>query len=847
MSKRFYPGQETPGMSARERKHRELVRQAAAECMVLLENDGILPLKPGAKLALFGRGARRTIKGGTGSGDVNSRDTVSVDQGLRAAGFEIVNTSDLDAFDVAFVEAEKQCEVEIYAAAGPERDAMKMYQAHASMTPKLPEDFSFVTEFLSRIGWAPKVKKTVQVTVSVKDPEVDAGIFVLSRISGEGVDRYAIPGDYYLTPLEKEEMKLAQAVCGKLIVVLNVGGIIDLSFLDEIPAAAVVLMGQAGVEGGNSLADVLSGKVNPSGHLTDTWAYRYEDYPSSEHFSHQDGNLLEEFYTDGIYVGYRYFDTFGVKPRYPFGYGLSYTTFSREFIGITAEGTEIAVRVMVRNTGKVPGRQVLQLYVACPACPQGKEAKRLVAFGKTRELAPGEGEELTLRFSPESLTSFRGGAFVLDPGDYLVMPGFSGEDTDVAARLTLKEATAVRKVHWICELLVSLREIRPEVAPARAADPALPALALETVLPALLLAVEEEEKAPKAAPLLEKGWEIASRMTPEEKTRLVVGVSHNRDVIGAAAFSVPGAAGETAEFPEKGIPAMVLADGPAGLRLQKQYEINPENGEIYGMTRFEVMENRFFGKMKHHEGAVSRYQFATAIPVGFLLAQSFDPALLGKMGELIAEEMREFGVAVWLAPGMNIHRNPLCGRNFEYYSEDPLVSGIMAAAITRGVQKDGDLATCIKHYACNNQEEDRFHVTANVSERALREIYLKGFEIAVRTAQPWSIMTSYNRVNGVHSANSRDLCTVVAREEWGFKGFIMTDWTTTNGGHGSSAAKCILAGNDLVMPGTEGDRKEILAALKGDHDRPLPEEKLTESAARLIGAALLLGKRESRQ
>ena len=209
---------------------------------------------------------------------------------------------------------------------------------------------------------------------------------------------------------------------------------------------------------------------------------------------------------------------------------------------------------------------------------------------------------------------------------------------------------------------------------------------------------------------------------------------------------------------------------------------------------------------------------------------------------MIAEEMREFGVSVWLAPGMNIHRNPLCGRNFEYFSEDPLVSGIMAAAITRGVQKQGDLSVCIKHFACNNQEEDRFHVTAVISQRALREIYLKGFEIAIRTAQPMSIMTSYNRINSVHTANSHDLCTVLAREEWGFGGFIMTDWTTTNGGHGSSAAKCILAGNDLVMPGTESDRRDIARALQGDHDRRLPEEKLTESAARLIGAALKTGR-----
>ena len=282
---------------------------------------------------------------------------------------------------------------------------------------------------------------------------------------------------------------------------------------------------------------------------------------------------------------------------------------------------------------------------------------------------------------------------------------------------------------------------------------------------------------------------------------------------------------------------MVLADGPAGVRVQPQYEIDPESGEIYRLDRFATLENRFFGKLESHEGALKRYQFATAIPVGTLLAQSFDSALLEEVGAMIADELKAFNVRIWLAPGMNIHRNPLCGRNFEYYSEDPLVSGVMAAAITQGVQRAPGLGVSIKHFASNNQEDDRIHTTAIISERALREIYLKGFEIAVRTAQPMTIMTSYNRVNGVHAANSRDLCTTAARKEWGFEGFIMTDWTTTNAGHGSSAAKCVLAGNDLVMPGRESDRAEILAALHGERAPKLPEEALNEAAARIIRAA----------
>ncbi len=828
MSNRIYSGQKTTAVSEREARNRQTARWAAAQGMVLLENDGILPLKPGMKLALFGMGARHTIKGGTGSGDVNSRDFVSVDQGLRAAGYEIVNSADLDAFDAAYDEAVKAWHASIYEAAGPEKDFLKMYTAHSSTRPKIPEGLPFDRKACA---------------------SADAGIFVLSRTAGEGADRYDREGDYYLTREERETLRRACDACGKVIVVLNVGGVVDLGFTEEYPVAALVLMGQAGVEGGSALADVLGGKVNPSGRLTDSWAYRYGDYPSSANFSHQNGDVLQEFYTDGIYVGYRYFDSFGVKPRYPFGYGLSYTTFARAFKAVSVDGDTVTVMVSVRNTGTVSGREVVQAYVSCPAEAQKKELKRLVAFAKTKELAPGGEVELKLTFRADSLASFFRGGWVMEQGEYILLTGSSAADCVPAARLTLKETVRLKELTPICELLDSLPEIVPETDDARKALEAQSANTPEIAIDSAVKAAAEQKAEKRTDPLLERGRAIAEKLTAEQKIQLVIGANKARgkEVIGAASVSIPGAAGETTAFPEHGVPGMTLADGPAGLRLQKHYEINPEDGEIYKLSRIENLESRIFKTMKTHPGADNRYQFTTAIPVGTLLAQSFDPAVLEKLGELIAEEMRIFGIAVWLAPGMNIHRNPLCGRNFEYYSEDPLVSGIMAAAICRGVEKQGDLAACIKHFACNNQEEDRFHVTANISQRALREIYLKGFEIAVKTAHPMSIMTSYNRINSVHTANSRDLCTVTAREEWGFTGFIMTDWTTTNMGHGSSAAKCILAGNDLIMPGSEADKEEIAAALRGDHDRPLPEEKLTESAARLIGAALQTGRSPEEQ
>ena len=822
---RWYPGQTDERVTERELYGRKIARQAAADGMVLLENNGILPLKAGAKLALFGFGARHTIKGGTGSGDVNSRNTVSVDAGLRAAGYEIINSSWLDEFDRLYSTALEDWEKAVYEAAGPDRDFWKFYEAHVRLSPKAP-DVPIPAESL----------KTA-----------DAAVFVISRTSGEGADRKDEKGDYYLTDGEQAQLAEICASGRPVIVVLNVGGIIDLSFMDKSGIAALVLMGQAGSESGNALADVLSGRVNPSGRLTDTWALRYEDYPSSAGFSWRNNNLIEEYYEDGIYVGYRYFDSFGVKPRYPFGYGLSYTSFEETPLRALAAGSSVSVDIRVRNSGTVPGRHSVLLFAACPDTEQAKEYRRLVAFGKTAVLEPEAEETLTLSFDLASLSSYRipKAAWYLEKGNYILLL----DGNAPVCRLTLKATENIRQVTNICEQLDSLCEIEPteEMRAARErflASLRFPLADIAIDDPAAVLAARRtlppEAPAPDPA-LLARAKEIASGMTDSEKALLVVGARSmaSGEVIGAAAHTLPGAAGETVAFPQYGIPPMILADGPAGLRIESRYEIDPATGSVYRYAdRMEMLENRFFGKFHAHEGAETRWQFATAIPVGTLLAQSFDTALVETVGEMIAGEMKEFGATVWLAPGMNIHRNPLCGRNFEYFSEDPFVSGQIAAAITRSVQKGGFAGVSVKHYAGNNQEDNRMHVTDIISERALREIYLKGFEIAVTTAQPRTIMTSYNRINGVHSANSYDLCTTVARKEWGFAGYIMTDWTTTNRKNGSSAAKCIAAGNDLVMPGTDNDCREILSALHEEKGLRLAPEKLDESVTRLIYAAL---------
>ena len=378
----------TTEVTERERAGREISRRCATEGMVLLKNDNMLPLAAGMKIALFGQGATQTIKGGTGSGDVNSRNTVSLRDGLRNAGYQLVNEAWLDQYETSYRESMNRWYASLFEAAGPERNVEKFYHAHSATHPELPE-------------------------MEIREADVqdaEAVIYVISRNSGEGADRRAEPGDYELDEKEQKELETLAEIGKPLVVVLNVGGVMDLSFLDEMRVDALLLMSQAGCESGNAAADVLSGKVNPSGRLTDSWAYRYEDYPSSEHFSHRNGDVLQEFYTDGIYVGYRYFDSFGVKPRYPFGFGRSYTTFEQECRSVKADGEEILVSVAVRNTGRVSGRQVIQAYVSCPAAEQKKELKRLAAFAKTKELAPAEEEILEMRFSAERLAADRPGS-----------------------------------------------------------------------------------------------------------------------------------------------------------------------------------------------------------------------------------------------------------------------------------------------------------------------------------------------------------------------------------------------------------------------------------------------------
>lgn len=823
---RGFSGTLNPEISDREKDHGRLARRAAAEGMVLLENNGVLPLAEGTPVALYGGGARYTIKGGTGSGSVNNRRNVNVDEGLRNAGLKITTDAWLDRYDAVYEQNRAEWMQSIYQMSEP-GDFFSLYNAYSAHPMPMPGGGELIRT------------------------RAETAIYVVSRVSGESADRHAKKGDYYLSETEEEELTALSDLYPNLILILNVGGVMDLSFLEKISVAALLVMSQAGMEGGNALGDVLTGKVNPCGRLTDTWAYHYEDYPCWDTFSHNNGNLYEEVYAEGIYVGYRYFDSFLVKPRYPFGFGRSYTAFSMMCEEIRVDGEEVIARVRVTNEGDLPGKQVIQLYAACPPGKRPKERKRLAAFGKTELLAPGACGMLTLTFSLELLESYDTGhsSYYLDGGMYGLFLGENAEACRLAGKLTLRERVVLQKLSPICPLQDALKELVPGKAAEEAWQNDLRALYQEEQVICITIdaAVErlrkrlDERQMPEADNSCPEAGEILQKMTRHQKARLVCGQpsAGSSEVIGAAAVHVPGAAGETTTGLEHlGIGELILADGPAGLRLQQQYEENPEDGTIYQLSRYEALQNRFFGTQFLHEGAVAHYQFCSAIPVGTLLAQTFDTALMKEIGMLIGREMKEFGVTLWLAPGMNIHRNPLCGRNFEYYSEDPVVSGFMAAAITEGVQSFDGIGTTIKHFAGNNQEDNRMGVTDIVSERALREIYLKGFELAVKAAQPMAIMTAYTKINGIHAANNYDLCTVAARREWGFDGIIMTDWLTTNDGHGASAVKCIQAGNDLIMPGNESDIREICEGLEGERDLYLEEKDLDRCALRILKTIL---------
>lgn len=651
--------------------------------------------------------------------------------------------------------------------------------------------------------------------LSKKEGEITS-IYVIARQAGESADRKLEKGDYYLSEVEEKNLSFLADKYKKILLVINCGGILDMSVLDKVQGIGAVLhFVQGGEEGGNAFADVVTGKVTPSGKLTDTWARDYEDYPCAKDFGAL-GDVLNQDYKEGVYVGYRWFDANEIVPRWPFGFGMSYTDFVIKAEDIKATGSKVTVTARVRNEGKsFSGKEVVQLYIAKPNGKLLKERKALAAFSKTGLLAPGEEEVCRLSFDLSDCTSYdeQTACKILEAGEYGLYIGSDSRRNELCGVLTLAQTVIIEKLTNILPLKKDFVEFIPKEKETLYPNEVKHLVIQEGAFTRKNISYDAVKMVFKS----EQAKNHLKNLTDKELIELCVGAGFS----GLGYNVTPTTVGRTSiNLMKKGIPNVNFSDGPAGINLC------PKNAYTkHGMPKYidEIPKDWQWGWIRKMEPIVLAkpgkgyrvYQYMTCFPAVTLQAQTWNPDLIEKVGEAIGTEMVETGITLWLAPGMNIHRNPLCGRNFEYYSEDPLVSGIMASAVTRGVQSHKGLGVTIKHFCCNNQEDKRETVSENVKERALREIYLRGFEIAAKSSKPWAVMTSYNLVNGVHTFASADLCTKVLRNEWGYQGLVMTDWTASEKNPGEHA-ECILAGNDLIMPGHSGAKKELTAALKSN-------------------------------
>jgi len=748
------------------KEHIEISRRAATEGMVLLKNDNnVLPIKKGERVALFGKATADYVRGGGGSGEVTVEYNRDLYQGM-------------------LIKEEEGKICLFHKSAEYYEDNIKEQYANGALPgltyePELPDDL---------------VKEAAD--------NAEVAIVSISRFSGEGWDRKTVlddnaakalhpritaqlelsaklfeDGDYNLTAAESRMLEKVKANFKNVVVVLNVGGMCDTTFFKDCDAISSVLMAwQAGMEGGLATADILVGDVNPSGKLTDTFAKTLEDYPSSYNF-HEDMAFCD--YTDDIYVGYRYFETIpGAKDKvnYPFGYGLSYTSFEISVPSVKVDEAtgKICVEANVKNTGKVAGKEVVQVYYKAPDGKLGKPAIELCAFKKTGILEPGENETLNLSFDIASMASYDDmgkivkSAYILETGIYEVLVGNSVRNLKKADfEYSVNEDTVVLqftekgKPHLLKKRMRSDGSFEElpvdESFVAKQSGIAPIEGTVEGIIPATV-ARGRRNRMVDLFPSEPQFVDVAEgKMTlddfidalPVEKLIHVLGGQPNTGVANTYGFG---------NVPEYGIPNVMTADGPAGLR------IDPKVGAT-----------------------------ATAFPCATLLACSWNEDVVYEVGKAGALEVKENNIGVWLTPAMNIHRSPLCGRNFEYYSEDPFVAGKIGAAMVNGIQSE-HIGASVKHFCCNNKETNRKNSDSRVSERALREIYLKAFEIVVKESAPYTIMSSYNIVNEVRASENKEILTGILRDEWGFDGLVTSDWWTY-GEHYLEAA----AGNDLKM------------------------------------------------
>lgn len=764
-------------------RYAALARQATAEGCVLLENEGqALPLREGERVAVFGRMAFHYYKSGLGSGG-------------------LVNTR----YVVGILDALKDCkEIRL------DEKLMGIY-----------EDWIRENPFDEGQGWGrvPWCQKEMEVTDEMLGcaRDNDVSLVIIGRTAGEDQDNNAGPGSYCLTETEEDMIRRVCQASKRTVVVLNVGNIIDMSWVKKYHPQAVLYAWQGGQEGGNGVADVLTGKVCACGKLTDTIAQSIEDYPSTKNF----GDPFKNYYKEDIYVGYRYFETFAKdKVLYPFGYGLSYTSFGIKAEILKNSEEELTVAAEVVNTGAVKGKEVVQVYTKVPQGKLGNPARRLIGFAKTGELKPGEKEEVVIVIPKYDLTSYddsgvtgHKSCYVLEEGTYEIFVGSDVRSAESAGcyeekfRVVekLQEAYApVEKFSRMKAVLMpdgSYQAVTEEV-PVRTVDP------------------QERRKQNLPETLAytgDKGYKLVDVLDGKVSMENFVAQIREEDLIamfrgeGMCSPKVtPGTAaafgGVTESMKALGIPVGCCADGPSGIRMD------------CGTKAF-------------------------SLPNGTALGCTFNTELVGDLYEMTGKELRLNKIDSLLGPGMNIHRNPLNGRNFEYISEDPLLTGRICAAQVKAMAKSG-IGSTIKHFCGNNQEVGRSTSDSVMSERCLREIYLKGFEMAVREGGARSVMTTYGSVNGLWTAGSYDLCTTILRKEWGFEGIVMTDWWAKSNYEGHQAevsvkAPMIAAQNDIYMVVSDAkanpekdDVEEMLRAGK------LTLGELQRNAANILGFLL---------
>lgn len=729
----------------------DIALKAAEESIVLLKNiNNTLPVKDDEVISVFGRCQIDYFYVGYGSGgDVNAPYQVNMIKGL------------------------KDCNANIYS------PVLNLYEDWCEKNP------------VSHGFWGhwpmcfPEMELEERIVKSAANNSHSA-IVVIGRAAGEDRENKPEQGSYYLTDTEIKMLDLVTAHFNKVTVIMNCGNIVDMAWTEKYgdKITALVYAWQCGMESGNALANVLMGKTTPSGKLPCTIARNYEDYSSSANFGGKDYNNYEE----DIFVGYRYFETFcRDKVLYPFGFGLSYTDFEIKPVSFERKDDKFYITADVKNVGNVSGKEIVQFYVKAPQGKLSKAERSLVAFGKTNELAPDESESIHFEFSLYDISSFddcskssHKYAYVIESGEYTFYIGNSVR-TDMKAGSVQLEDMVVEQLDEVCGIKDSFERMVAKEKDGR-------------------LIIGKEQLAPSKPYLKDRitnnlpveigfkgdrGYKLAdvkdgkitlddfiSQLNNDELEALTRGqgmMNSNLGVVGnAGAFG-----GIIPSLREKGVAPIITTDGPAGIRIKK---------------------------------------YTSLIPCGTALASTWNCSLIELLTTVMGAEMLEHGSDVLLAPGMNIQRNVLCGRNFEYFSEDPVLSGKMGAAYVNGIQTNG-VSACPKHFACNNQEVRRTKNDSRVSQRALREIYLKGFEICVKESKPLNIMTSYNKINGVWSHYNYDLVTTVLRKEWGYEGNVMTDWWMQKSASPEfpsvkDNAYRVRAQVDVLMPGGKHNAKK---------------------------------------